>query len=360
VFCAVGNREGLVPAVNSTVISTLIPLPDVGAINQLANTNFTSFTWLAVPTAISYNVTVSLAVAPFTQVFATSSPVESINIQNTSLPQIGGLYTISVIAVKDALGTITSSNPSVKTFTTALEPTKYASFKASVGLSLSGTTTNISNWVDQAGGLRSIASPAVANYPLKTLNASGLTVVRVIAGNQGFLDVAGVRIMPRNSDYTKMVVFMHTNASDITSAAPANYFSTFGAVGNVSLMWRNSGTSIQIATNFNTFQNGELNSGLGLTAGRWYAAFHTFNNTTKEQALYINKVQGAIVSQVATASNGVALTVDGATGVCMLSDSNNGAPADYLEVATWNIALTHAQVAGVVTRLGAAYPGAGF
>jgi hypothetical protein len=310
-----------------------------------------------------YNVVVTLAVAPFTQIVQTTTTTEQYIVTLASV-QPGTLYNVAVNA---ANGAQTSANITVKSFVSPNSPPKYSSFLANTGVVLSGTTTSVSSWQDQAGSARNLISPSSANFPTKTLNAAAITVIRngtttvnSVTTANGFVDVVNARIMPRNSDYTKMIVFNHVAQGDITNPVypSANYFSTFGATGNCALMWRNSGNALIATSNFSTFLTPEI-TGPPLVAGRWYTAFVTFNNTTKMETLYLNGTQGS-VQLIGTFGFASALTIDGPTGVLMLSDVSNSIQGDCLEVATWNVALTHGQVAAVVNRLAATYPSIAF
>jgi hypothetical protein len=291
-------------------------------------------------------------VAPFVAVFTSGSGgvlTESISIPaSTFVP--GSLYIASVEAVN---ATQNSANKATKSFVSGGGPAKYASFLASTGLTLSGATSNITAWADQSGNARSVSSPAAANFPLKTLNAAGTSVVRMTTGAQGFTDAVNQRLLPRNSDYTKMVVFQHNATAEITSGN-ANYFSAYGA-NTTSLLWRNGTTTIIANTNFTTATSSNEIQSLPIVAGRWYAVFVVFNNTAKTQTMYFNNLAGSVTT-IGSSINAQPLTVDGGCGIGALADMSSGGLADYLEVATWNVALTNGQCAGAVARLASTYP----
>jgi Carbohydrate esterase, sialic acid-specific acetylesterase len=345
------TREG---AVNSlpTVISTLVPLPDVTNVAVVVNATSVVVTWSPSVGAADYRINLKSAVPPFSSLLTIlPQAATTLTILNTSLP-VGALATVFIDAKNGPLSQ--SANSGTKTFVTFGSPARYASFLASTGLTLSGATTNITAWADQSGNARNLTSPAAANNPLKTVNAVGTTIIRTSAAqNQGFIDNVIGRILPRNSDYTKMVVFFHNTALEFIGQN-ANYFSNFGTAGNCSLLWRNQTSTLIASTNQATFQNLNEIASPAIGPGRWYAVFVVFNNTAKTQTMYLNTIAGS-VTVAGSSINAQPLTIDGASGVFILDSLNSGAQGDFLEVASWNVALTMGQCAGIVNRLNTTY-----
>jgi Carbohydrate esterase, sialic acid-specific acetylesterase len=300
-----------------------------------------TFNWTPVPNLTSIKLVVNGSTIASGPVATLSSYIHTF----TPAAAPGTLpYTMSFTNASGTGATYSSTFP----VTNILTISKYAGFKASDIAALGPVT---GTWTDYTGNGRNLSTQA--GQPIKAM-VGALHVVRTSNVNQGFADAAAARIMPitpTGSDYSKMILFTHNTASDVNQNQ-CNYFSTF-TPGSTSLLWRSSNLPLIVSASASA---AEVASNFTPVAGTWYAMFVTFVNATKAAALYINVAGTATLQKQGVLSAG--MTVDGPTGVLMLPNYNSlGVVCDCIEVATWNIPLTTAQMTTEIQRMNLAYPG---
>jgi Fibronectin type III domain len=340
---------------------TMCNYPNVSNIGQMLSlSQFFGRSKQTPPTNFSANPTMTGATLTWT---APSNPVTSYVLSitpahgtvSTILPTdtsclVTGLtnnaaYSASLTAT---IGTYVCA-PTSTAFVTMVVPSKYSWFTASNIATYLPLNGNITTWKDQSGFLRDLTNVAGnPTYPTFNMNGS-LPVVRVLGGGSGpgFKDSLGKRIMPLNSAYTKMLVFIHNNAADLMIPNWMSYFSTFsGAVGGMSVMSRlNGGTFYGSSTGLSSRECGTTFTPVHQV---WYALFMAVD-TNRVCNIYVNESGVAVLKGTGTLSS--LLTTDNNNGLISWAEGSYSQTCDVLEAATWNTFLTSAQATSEISRL---------
>jgi hypothetical protein len=219
------------------------------------------------------------------------------------------------------------------------------------------TTGNVALLTDQTGrGLNMVQSNTV-NQPLRTVAINGgvSTPVLRVNGNQGFVDVTGKRVLLANTDWTKMVVFIHNAATDLTGLS--NYMSCW-QTNAAATLWRNTNSGPIQTTSTHGNLTMEVGSTLTPTFGKWYILFQTFTAATRATDFFVN-VAGTIQKITIAGPNiltNVMTSPDIELALLALVGNNAGPLCDCLEAAVWNTPIPLSAMIAEQQRLVAANP----
>jgi hypothetical protein len=211
---------------------------------------------------------------------------------------------------------------------------------------------------DQTGNGLNMVQNSVGNQPVRAvaLNAGVNTpVLRCSTSSQGFADVTGKRVLLANTDWTKMVVFIHNSAGDVSGLN--NYMSCWQA-NAAATFWRNTnGGDLQITTTYGNLTK-EVGSTLTPTFGKWYIIFQTFTAATKAVDFYANI--GGTMQKITAAGPNIVVNAMTSTdielGFLALNGTNAGCLCDCLEGAVWNTPIPLSAMIAEQQRLVAANP----
>jgi Concanavalin A-like lectin/glucanases superfamily len=250
-------------------------------------------------------------------------------------------YTATLTAY---IGTYGCTSASV-TFTTLAIPPKYSWFTAGSSYNVFDVSLKLSKLFDMSGNNRHLLQPVYSLQP--TLVGSGQQIVRFFSSSM--TDVTSSRVILPNSDYTKMLLITHSTFSQ----GSQNYFDTLVASGNYvggHLFWRPNGPTVTNGTG--TAYDVTLST-LSLVANKWYVIFASYTDSGRSCTVNVNGT-----SATGTMSAGLNFS-DPQT---IIGDWNSTAPAnpaqvDILEVATWNVPLTNADIAKEILRIQQQYSG---
>jgi hypothetical protein len=252
----------------------------------------------------------------------------------------------SSLTINPNVANITASAAGTQVTTTVALLLKYSWHQAS------GTTADATGSVgvvpDASGNNRQFLQQAAASQMKKVVDGA-LTVLRSTGTTQGYLDASTRRVLPFNSSYTKMVVF---NTSGNTIDTQNNYMPTYGT-GSVSLLWL-FGANLQATSQGNFVP--EVNTTFVPAFNKWYAIFFTCDMATKAGRIYANTTAGTATLLGSGTMTNSFITSDSQTGLFALNGNAFGVMGSLIEAATWNIALTAAQVQTEITELNQRYP----
>jgi Fibronectin type III domain len=297
-----------------------------------------TLTWTAPSNPV---VAYALGITPTQGTMSTINPTDTscvITGLTTNMP-----YSASLTAT---IGTYVCAPVSIA-FVTIVVPPKYSWFMASNIGTYAPLNGPITIWKDQA----TTTSRDLINtggIPTYVMNGT-FAVARSVGGGSapGFKDSFGKRIMPLNSAYTKMIVFIHNNSVDLVVNNWMSYFSTFsGAVGGISLMSRNNGGSFYGSSTGIGIR--ECDTTFTPLAQKWYALFMAVD-ANKLCNFYVNEVGVAVLKGTGTLAS--LLTSDNDTGLVCWAQGSYGSTCDILEAATWEYSLTSAQATSEISRM---------
>jgi Fibronectin type III domain len=330
---------------SNILCTTLFPAPMSVSFNGIGATS-ASVTWTSVANAASYVMRYKPTSAP-------DSSYVQITISSYSPYTISGLipttaYSVQVKATGGVFGSAVAFTTLAKVSTCVI----YSRFMASS--ITSALNSRISGWPDSSGNFRHMISGNKCLLALNTV-AGSRAVVRSDVANQGFVDVAGARIMPTNgSSYTVMLLYCHLTASDAINMAHSTYF---GAITGRPFLGRYRGDAgpQNVHASPLGYSGTIIRSTFTPIHGKWYALFLAVGALANAPAtLYIN--DNGLARTVSTGTFVTPLpATDSATSFMASNGSSYGMIADCLECATWTGCMTSDDVSNEIGQLNAKY-----